>query len=155
MIISCRIIINFIQLLAQLKYTAETIRNLTNGVTQEQASWKPDPTSWSILVVLNHLYDEERQDFRVRLDFILNRRSETPPVINPLEWVISREYNQGILSEAIDHFTCERHRSLNWITETIPFDPQTSFVLPFGTFKAGDMFAAWVAHDLLHTRQLV
>ena len=26
---------------------------------------------------------------------------------------------------------------------------------PFGLIKAGDMFAAWVAHDLLHTRQLI
>ena len=51
---------NFIPLHAQLKNYAETIRNLTIGVTQEQASWKPDPSSWSISEVLNHLYDEER-----------------------------------------------------------------------------------------------
>jgi hypothetical protein len=105
--------------------------------------------------VVYHLYDEEREDFRVRLDFILNRPGETPPEINPQDWVISREYNQGLLSEVIDQFTRERHRSLHWLTEKIPFDPQTSSVLPFGTLLAGDMFAAWVAHDLLHMRQLV
>jgi hypothetical protein len=26
---------------------------------------------------------------------------------------------------------------------------------PFGQISAGDMFASWVAHDLLHIRQLV
>ncbi len=26
---------------------------------------------------------------------------------------------------------------------------------PWGSIRAGDMLAAWVAHDLLHTRQLV
>jgi hypothetical protein len=40
---------NFIPLLAQLKNNAETIRNLTIGVTQEQARWKPDDNSWSVL----------------------------------------------------------------------------------------------------------
>ena len=34
-------------------------------------------------------------------------------------------------------------------------DWQKAEQAPFGPFHAGDMFAAWVAHDLLHTRQLV
>ena len=39
---------------------AGTIHSLTLGISEEQARWKPAPESWSILEVINHLYDEER-----------------------------------------------------------------------------------------------
>jgi len=44
----------------RMKNNAQTIHSLTSGVSDEQARWKPDPDSWSILEVINHLYDEER-----------------------------------------------------------------------------------------------
>ena len=34
-------------------------------------------------------------------------------------------------------------------------DWEADYDAPFGRIAAGDMFAAWVAHDLLHMRQLV
>ena len=57
----------------QLAYNAETIHSYVNGLTVEQARWKPTPNDWSILEVINHLYDEEREDFRVRIDYTLHR----------------------------------------------------------------------------------
>ena len=146
---------NFIPLISQQHNNAETIRSLTKGVSNEQARWKPGPDSWSILEVVNHLYDEEREDFRIRLDYILNRPGEIPPEIDPQGWVSSRRYNERDLAESIDKFTEERHESLHWLGDLIPFDPDATSELPFGTFRAGDMFAAWVTHDLLHLRQLV
>jgi hypothetical protein len=52
------------QFFTQMANTAEAVRSLAAGVTEAQARWKPDPQSWSILEVVNHLYDDERQDFR-------------------------------------------------------------------------------------------
>ncbi len=49
------------------------IRALLNDIGQEQAQVKPDAESWSILEVVCHLYDEEQEDFREHLDFILHR----------------------------------------------------------------------------------
>lgn len=34
------------------------------GVTQSEALYKPHAKSWSMLEVVCHLYDEEREDFR-------------------------------------------------------------------------------------------
>ena len=56
----------------QLGHNAGRILDLVQHVSQEQASWKPDPGTWSILEVINHLYDEERLDFRARLDSLLH-----------------------------------------------------------------------------------
>ncbi|MGW8252051.1 MAG: DinB family protein [Anaerolineales bacterium] len=140
---------------AQMVQHSAAIRSLVEGVSDEQARWKPDPESWSILEVINHLYDEERQDFRVRLDYILHRPGETWPPIDPQGWVTSREYYKRDLGESLLNFLAEREISLLWLDELGSPDWQTSSPAPWGEITAGDMFAAWVAHDVLHLRQLV
>ncbi len=57
----------------RLSANLETIESLVAGVSEEQIRWKPSPKGWSILEVVNHLYDEERDDFRKRLDYLLHR----------------------------------------------------------------------------------
>jgi hypothetical protein len=66
------------------------MRALLSGITQEEACIKPNAGSWSILEVVCHLYDEEREDFREHLDFILYRQSEEWHRIDPEGWVTER-----------------------------------------------------------------
>ena len=139
----------------QLANHAGTIQTLTLGVSKEQARWKPDPQSWSILEVVNHLHDEECADFRVRLDILLHHPDQPWPPINPAGWVTERLYNQRDLAVSMDNFLDERRKSLAWLRALNGPVWDTSVTSPFGTMRAGDMFAAWVAHDLLHLRQLV
>lgn len=147
---------NLDRMIAQLALQAGRIRALAEGATDEQARWRPSPESWSILEVVNHLYDEEREDFRVRLDYILNRPGELAPPIDPQGWVTARAYNDRNLAESLDQFLAERQRSLGWLRGLGQPDWSASVMTPWGrALRAGDMAAAWVAHDLLHTRQLV
>jgi len=67
----------------ELQNSTEMIRALLSGLTQEEACVKPDTDSWSILEVTCHLYDEEREDFREHLDFILHRQNEEWHRIHP------------------------------------------------------------------------
>jgi hypothetical protein len=101
------------------------------------------------------LYDEEGQDFRQRLDIILHRPQEPWPPIDPDGWVTARQYNNRELAEALDGFVAERARSLTWLTSLSAPNWEAGYAAPFGPIKAGDMLASWVAHDHLHTRQLV
>jgi hypothetical protein len=140
---------------AQLKSHAATIHALTRGISDEQARWKPAADSWSLLEVINHLYDEEREDFRVRLDYILHRPGQPWPPIDPAGWVTSRGYNQRDLEESLGNFLSEREKSLVWLGELGSPKWATVCPTPWGQMTAGDMFAAWVAHDMLHLRQLV
>lgn len=48
----------------ELVNSTEMIRALIKDIGQEQAQVKPDAKSWSILEVVCHLHDEEREDFR-------------------------------------------------------------------------------------------
>jgi hypothetical protein len=148
--------VNLDDMIAQMALQAGRIRALADGVSDEQARWKPAPDSWSILEVVNHLADEEKEDFRTRLDYLLHRPGEVAPDIDPQGWVTARGYNQRDPAESLDRFLAERQRSLDWLRGLNAPDWQASMIMPWGQpFHAGDMAAAWLAHDLLHSRQLV
>lgn len=139
----------------ELTNSTEMIRALLSGITQEEAQTKPDTKSWSVLEVLCHLYDEEREDFREHLDFILHRQNEEWHVIDPQGWSTERKYNEQAFMEMQDKFFLERGKSLEWLDGLSHANWETEYISPFGSMKAGDMFASWVAHDNLHIRQLV
>jgi hypothetical protein len=139
----------------QLTQNAERIQQLVVGVGDEQARWKFDADSWSILEVVNHLYDEEQFDFRVRLDHILHKPGMEPPQIDPQEWVTERAYNERELQPSLENFLAAREKSLEWLRSLDSLDWEAVYTAPWGSIKAGELFAAWVAHDWLHLRQLV
>ncbi len=144
------------QLIEQLAANARRIHALLEGVSPEQAGWKPDPDSWSVLEVINHLYDEEREDFRTHLDFILHPSAQGWHPIDPQGWVSARRYNERQLASSLQSFLAEREASLEWLKGLGEPDWEASVMAPFGeAIRAGDMLASWAAHDLLHMRQLV
>jgi hypothetical protein len=134
---------------------AEIIRSLVLGVTQAQAQVKPTPESWSILEVVCHLVDEEREDFRQRVDFTLNRPGQTWPPIHPGAWVTERRYNERDLEQSLNYFLVERGKSLVFLKGLEGANWNASTMTQFGERKAGDLLSSWVAHDNLHMRQLV
>ena len=146
---------DFKQLMQKMTDNAGSIATLMLGVAEPQARWKPDAQSWSILEVINHLYDEEREDFRLRLDIILHQPNQPWPRIDPQGWVLARNYNSRDLKESLENFRAERQASLQWLQTLSNPNWDAVYEAPFGSIRAGDMFAAWAAHDLLHLRQLV
>ena len=141
--------------IAQLTDHAGVIRSLVGGVSTEQARWKPSPDTWSVLEVIHHLYDEEREDFRRRLDHVLFHPDQTWPGIDPRGWVVARRYNEQDFEQTVAGFLRERDQSLRWLSGLVSPNWQSSYEVPWGSITAGDLLASWVAHDLLHTRQLV
>ncbi len=147
--------INLATSITLMSQQAELIRQMTLGISAEQARWKPDAESWSILEVVNHLYDEEREDFRTRLKHILDRTEGQPPEIDPQGWVTARQYNQRELQASMLNFWQERSASLTWLRSLSNPDWDVAIDTPFRHIRAGDMLESWVAHDLLHLRQMV
>ncbi len=144
-----------IKLYQELTHHAESIRTLVSGISMAEARFKHDAKSWSILEVICHLYDEEREDFRQRLDIILHRPTDKWPPIDPTGWVTARKYNERDLADMLAGFLAEREQSLAWLKGLAAPNWEATYNAPFGSIKAGDMLAAWVAHDTLHMRQLV
>lgn len=138
----------------ELESSTEMIQALLVGITQEEAQIKPDAGSWSILEVVCHLYDEEREDFREHLDFILHRQNEEWHKIDPDAWILERKYNQQNFTDMQEKFFAERRKSLKWLKGLSEANWETIYTSQFGSMKAGEMFACWDAHDNLHVRQL-
>jgi hypothetical protein len=146
---------DFRTLYQELTNSTEMIRALLLGITQEEAQIKPNPEAWSILEVVCHLYDEEREDFREHLDFILHRQNEAWHLIDPQSWVRERKYNEQNLDEMKEKLFAERNMSKEWLKTISNVNWDTTYTSQYGSVSAGEMFSCWIAHDNLHIRQLV
>ena len=129
---------------------------LVECVTDEQARWRPQPEKWSLLEVVCHLLDEEREDFRQRLDLTL-RDPEIPwPPIDPPGWVEQHRYQDRNFTAALLDFLAEREKSIVWLQNLSTPTWDNPYQHPLlGTIRAGDLLTSWVAHDFLHIRQIV
>lgn len=142
--------------ISRLEISAPLIVAMLQDMDEAQLHWKPAPDSWSALEVLCHLYDEEREDFRVRLDYTLHRPADPLPPIDPQGWVAARGYQSRDPEKMIEGWLVERRQSLNWLRGLESPDWERPCTSPhLSELRAGDFLAAWAGHDLLHLRQLV
>jgi hypothetical protein len=141
--------------LERLSHQATAVDRLVHGLPAEQAAWRPDPDSWSVLEVICHLLDEEREDFRAHLDHLLFHAGEPWPPFDPTAWPAERGYNRRELGSSLGNWLQARQESIDWLRGLAEPDWRSSAAVPWGHLAAGDVLASWVAHDLLHTRQLV
>lgn len=141
--------------IARLAHDAEAIAALCAGVSAEQARWKPAAEQWSVIEIVNHLADEEVRDFRTRLDLTLHRPEEAWPPIDPPAWARDERYNERDLAVSLARFRGERGRSIEWLRSLRRPDWGAVHRHPqLGEMRAGDLLLSWLAHDLLHVRQL-
>jgi hypothetical protein len=141
--------------ISRLELSAPLIVALLQNMSDEQLRWRPAPESWSALEVLCHLYDEEREDFRVRLDLTLHQPDEAIPQIDPQGWVMSRGYLLREPGEMLEGWLAERRHSLDWLRGIESPEWERRCTNPhLSDLCAGDFLAAWAGHDLLHLRQL-
>ncbi|HSG08715.1 MAG TPA: DinB family protein [Longimicrobiales bacterium] len=142
-------------LAGRLRANAKIFDALIRHVEPEQARWKPAPDQWSIQEVTAHLAEEEVLDFRTRLDLTLHHPGTEWPRIDPQRWVTERGYNAWDPEDTLDRFLAERSRSLAWLEEIPAPDWERAYQHPrFGAIRAGELMTSWVAHDLIHLRQL-
>lgn len=142
-------------IVARLRHGAAVFEGLTRDVSVEQARWRPAADQWSILEVVCHLADEEVRDFRTRLDLTLHRPDEAWPPIDPEGWVVSERYNERDLAPQVAVFVEERARSVAFLEDLD--DPDWSLAREhprLGRITAGDLLSSWLAHDLIHVRQI-
>lgn len=142
-------------LIDQLERDASIFQAHFTGMGTEEAHWKPSPEKWCLLEVLCHLRDEEREDFRARVDHVLSTPEAPMPTINPVEWVAARRYIDQDLDKVLSEFIAERRTSVEWLRNLQAPDWQQAYMHPkVGPVRAQLLLENWVAHDLLHIRQI-
>lgn len=144
-----------VRMSVRLDAGARAIEALVATVEPDLARFRPAPGKWSILEILGHLGDEERRDFRVRIDSTLAGPGAAWPAIDPERWVREQDFNAQDVDALLTAFLEERRRSLAWLAGLHAADWRRSHRHPtMGDFTAASLLCAWAAHDVLHVRQI-
>jgi len=142
-------------LITRLERMPGVVRALVSGLPLAEANFKPPDGAWSILEIVNHLADEDREDFRLRLKSTLENPSARWPPNDPEAWALQRRYNEQELGESLARFERERRESVRWLRSLGETDWQVAYQHPkAGTITAGELLVSWAAHDALHIRQI-
>lgn len=140
---------------ARLRSSAAAIAAVLEGLDDDSARWRPQPGAWSVVEIVNHLADEEDEDFRARLASTLDDPSAAWAPIDPEGAVVSRGHGERDLGPSLERFIDERGATLQWLASLEAPDFDRAHEHPaLGRLRAGDLLAAWAAHDLLHLKQL-
>jgi len=147
--------INLQEIILPLRANAAAIRALVEPLLDEQARWKPNPDAWCMKEVMEHVYNEERIDFRMHLKEMLS--------VPPQSWGSGQKEGYLVVEtcrQALEAFLSEREASLAWLAALEAPDWEVKFQVPFGplpeivTLSAADVRFACFAHDYLHLRQM-
>ena len=141
----------------QLQKNLNIFKKLLQDISDiEMCTWKPHEDSWCIQEVLCHLYDEEKEDFKFRIRWILEKPNEVPPPIDPKVWVKERSYMKQNYKEILKKFIAERADSVIWLQSLGNVNWQNSFEHPkHGRLNARYFLINWLAHDYRHMRQII
>jgi hypothetical protein len=146
---------NYLKIAIELAHNKEVFRSLLHGVEKEQYLWKPAADKWCLLEVVCHLYDEECEDFRARVQQILHNPDHALAPIDPEGWVIDRKYLSKDYDHVLHAFLVERGRSVNYLNALVtPMWGNTNMHPVLGPVNASLLLSNWLAHDYLHIRQI-
>lgn len=143
------------QVVERLSANLRVFDAILRGVDSDEAAWRPTDDAWSMLEVVCHLVDEEREDFRTRLRIVLEDPARAWPPIDPLGWVAARGYADREYGPMVEDFLAERGASIVWLRSLRqpPLSNARSLNDAF-TLRGGDLLMSWLAHDFLHLRQI-
>ena len=142
-------------LIRRLEPFSGALGALLSGVTPDEARFRPASGAWSIVEIVNHLVDEEVDDFRARVRSTLEDPSREWPPIDPEGWARDRRYQDRELAASLARFAEERRASVAWLRSLRSPDWTRAAVHPkVGSMHAGMLLASWAAHDALHLRQI-
>ncbi len=141
-------------LIDQLAVNAGVFSAVLDDVPHELVVWKPSESDWCLLEIACHLLDEEREDFRARVESTLAdpERSLTP--VDPQGWVLSRDYAHQNFREVVRSFL-DGAASVQWLRSlNQPAWRNTFHHANLGPLSAKLFLENWLAHDYLHLRQI-
>ena len=122
---------------------------------RQDVQFRPAPEKWNLLEILCHMVDEEKEDFRARLEHVLTQPEAPLPAIDPEGWVTSRSYSEQSYEKKLEEFLKERHRSIRWLQKLNDAKWDNAHAHPkFGPLSAKMFLCNWLAHDMHHIRQI-
>ena len=147
---------NTIYIIDELNRNKSVFKNLLENVDEKIINWKQSDKKWSLLEIICHLCDEEKEDFRARVESTLNDPSIEFAPIDPVGWVTSRNYTAENYGDKLSEFIAERDKSIEFLRNLNQPKWDNYYEHPqLGNLSAKMFFSNWLAHDYLHIRQII
>ena len=145
-----------LQVLAQLENTPEILRLLLDGLTPEEANWKPAANRWSIAEVIEHLSHVEGHGFRSRVDLMM--ASTLPEILeyDQEEFSAKGQYSGRDVEDSFDHWEDQRASNVEFLrTLDESAMARQGRHERLGVISLGDLLHEWAFHDMGHIRQFL
>ena len=147
---------NSANIISQLESNINVFQDLFSNIPEELILWRHSPVKWNLLEVICHLYDEERDDFGLRLKHVLENPTQPLPPTDPVGWVTSRNYSSKNFNVVINYFLQERMNTVKWLRSIKADHFDNAYNHPkYGPLSGNFFLSNWLAHDYLHFRQVV
>ncbi len=147
---------NYRKIFEELNRNKYIFKGLLENIDDDEYLWKPNPDKWCLLEIICHLRDEEVDDFRTRVQYVLETPELVLPPIDPVNWVKERNYIEQNYKRALNDFLRERERSVEWLQALTDPKWDNQYQHPkLGPMSAKLFLSNWLAHDYLHIRQIV
>ena len=132
-------------------------KSLLRGASPALQDFREGPEKWSLKEIVCHLLDEEREDFRFRLQSVLNDPEQPFTPIDPVGWVASRNYSAADYNQKVQQFLEERTHSIKYVESLSNDSPfSNTYQHPvIGPMSGSFILNNWLAHDYLHIRQII
>lgn len=141
--------------IAQLEATSEIVRALLNGITPEQAQWKPAPDRFSLAEVLEHLSHVEGHYFRAPLERMVDEDHPAVEGYDQNAYAAAGQYSGRDPEDSFDHWEEQRESNVEYL-RSLPAAAatRTGAHRRLGTFTVMELVNEWAFHDLGHVRQI-
>ena len=141
--------------LGQLEATPEILRLLMEGLSEQDANWKPAPNRMSIAEVLEHLSHVEGHCFRARVELMAG---EDNPAIEPYDqelYIAAGQYSGREAEDSFDHFEEQRELNLEYLRGLTASAANRIGTHPeLGVITISHLLNEWAFHDIGHIKQI-
>ena len=142
-------------IIEKLAANQKVFQHLFTNISKSEILWRPHSEHWCLLEILCHLNDNEHEDFKVRIQSVLEDPTIPLVSIEPSSWVTERAYIEQDFEEKLVDFLEKRSDSIHWLKSlSNPLWGNTYNHATFGKLTARNFLVNWLAHDNLHIRQI-
>ena len=147
---------NYSKIFEELDINKYIFKGLLENINEAEYLWRPNPDKWCLLEIICHLRDEEVEDFRTRVRYVLETPELVLPPIDPVKWVKKRKYIEQNYKETLSDLLREREKSVDWLHSLTEPKWDNEYQHPkLGPMSAKLFLSNWLAHDYMHIRQIL
>jgi len=142
--------------LAQLESTPEIFRILFDGLSEQDAVWKPATDRWSLAEVMEHLSHVEGHGFRSRIDQMLNTTLPEITEYDQEAFARAGQYSGRDFEDSFAHWEDQRESNVEFL-RSLKDDilPREARHERLGIITIAELLNAWAFHDMGHLRQVI